>query len=320
MRRTCSASSMATGITRSGASLLKAGVVIASFDTGTPGRLNIVFTDANGQVPTSADVNAIARQIRYANSSDAPPASARIDWTVSDGNSGAQGAGAPLTGSGSTTVTLSASNDAPTLTDGALVGLGASYSEDAPSSAFLVQGIVGATGYGDPDATTQQGMALTGVSGRGALAVLDRQRLGWTDVGAVSGSSALLLAPGSWLRYRARQRQRREPRRSPSAPGTAAVAAPRPTARPASPTLASAEAAAPSARPAPSPAPASSRSTTRRCWTRRRAPRSPPSTKTPAFRSGPWARWSLRWSISTCRPGRWTTSATSMPSPSSASP
>jgi uncharacterized delta-60 repeat protein len=73
------------GITLSGGNLLKSSQVIATFDTTTtPGELSIAFTDANGQIPTSADVDNVLRQITYANSSGSPPSSAQIDWTFLD--------------------------------------------------------------------------------------------------------------------------------------------------------------------------------------------------------------------------------------------
>ncbi|MCP4965325.1 MAG: BspA family leucine-rich repeat surface protein, partial [bacterium] len=94
--------------------LQKSGATIAIFDTTTiPGELRITFTNANGQTPTSADVDNILRQITYSNSSDAPPASAQIDWTFDDGNTGSQGTGGALQATGSTTVTITAVNDAP---------------------------------------------------------------------------------------------------------------------------------------------------------------------------------------------------------------
>ncbi|MCP4391163.1 MAG: cadherin repeat domain-containing protein, partial [Gammaproteobacteria bacterium] len=70
------------GITLLGGTVLqKAGATIATFDTTTTsGQLVITFTNANGQKPTSADVDNILRQITYSNSSDTPPASAQIDW------------------------------------------------------------------------------------------------------------------------------------------------------------------------------------------------------------------------------------------------
>ncbi|MCP3882828.1 MAG: DUF4347 domain-containing protein, partial [Sulfitobacter sp.] len=86
--------------------LQKSGATIGIFDTTTiPGELRIPFTNANGQTPTSVDVDNILRQITYANSSDAPPASAQIDWTFDDGSSGQA--------TGSATVTITAVNDAP---------------------------------------------------------------------------------------------------------------------------------------------------------------------------------------------------------------
>ncbi|MCP4309551.1 MAG: hypothetical protein GY788_32675, partial [bacterium] len=58
------------GITLSGSNLIKNSQVIATFDiTTTPGELVITFTDANGEIPTSTDVDNILRQITYANSS-----------------------------------------------------------------------------------------------------------------------------------------------------------------------------------------------------------------------------------------------------------
>ncbi len=102
------------GITLSGGNLIKNSQIIASFDsTTTAGQLVITFTDVNGETPTSSDVDTILRQLTYTNSSDAPPASAQIDWTFNDGNTGSQGTGSALTDTGSTTVNITAVNDNP---------------------------------------------------------------------------------------------------------------------------------------------------------------------------------------------------------------
>ncbi|MCP3996773.1 MAG: hypothetical protein GY722_17190, partial [bacterium] len=94
--------------------LQKSGATIGIFDTTTiPGELRITFTNSGGQTPTSADVDYILQQITYANSSDAPPATAQIDWSFDDGNTGSQGTGGALTALGSTTVSITAVNDAP---------------------------------------------------------------------------------------------------------------------------------------------------------------------------------------------------------------
>ncbi|MCX2983187.1 DUF2341 domain-containing protein, partial [Halieaceae bacterium IMCC14734] len=103
-------------ISQLGNDLLKNGNVIASFDVSTPGQLLLTFTNANGEIPTTADVNAIAGQIAYSNSSDVPPASVQVDWTFSDGNVLAQGSGGALQDSGSITVQITAQNDAPVFT------------------------------------------------------------------------------------------------------------------------------------------------------------------------------------------------------------
>ncbi|WP_299979924.1 DUF4347 domain-containing protein [uncultured Pseudoteredinibacter sp.] len=96
-----------------GASLIKNGQAIATVDNSTAGRITISFTDANGETPTSQDVDAIFSQITYANNSDAPPASVNLSWTFSDGNSGAQGSGGVATVVEQSTVTITAVDDLP---------------------------------------------------------------------------------------------------------------------------------------------------------------------------------------------------------------
>ena len=111
----------ANGITLSGGNLIKNSQIIGSFDiTTTLGQLVISFTNANGETPTSVDVDNILRQITYANSSDTPPVNAQINWTFNDGNTGTQGTGGALGVTGSTTVSINAINDAPTSTGGSV--------------------------------------------------------------------------------------------------------------------------------------------------------------------------------------------------------
>jgi hypothetical protein len=110
-------------------SLTSGNVVVSGTTIGTysnsGGTLAVTF---NGNA-TQTLVNSAMRQIAYSNSSDAPPASAQINWTFSDGNSGSQGTGGALTATGSTTVTITAINDAPTITN--LSGDSLSYNEGA---------------------------------------------------------------------------------------------------------------------------------------------------------------------------------------------
>ncbi|MBN8957313.1 MAG: VCBS repeat-containing protein, partial [Rhizobiales bacterium] len=70
--------------------------------TNVNGELVITF-NANA---TEARVNEAMHDITYRNNGGHPPASAQIDWTFSDGNSGGQGTGGPLDATGSTTVQI----------------------------------------------------------------------------------------------------------------------------------------------------------------------------------------------------------------------
>lgn len=87
--------------------LLRDGRVIAGFDTSSAGALTIVFTDADGEIPTRADVNAVLRQVTYASSSDDPGNAADLRVTVADGDGGSATA---LVG-----VAIIAVNDAPVI-------------------------------------------------------------------------------------------------------------------------------------------------------------------------------------------------------------
>lgn len=88
--------------------LIKNGHVIAHFDIATAGQLVVTFTDANGEVPSRADVNAVMQQITYASTSNDPDGSVVLDWTFTDG------AGGTVTETASVIVSLK--NDAPVVT------------------------------------------------------------------------------------------------------------------------------------------------------------------------------------------------------------
>ena len=101
-----SASGTLSALTESG-SLVVGGTTVGTVTTNSSGTLVLTF-NSNA---TNALVNSVMRQIAYSNSSDAPPASAQINWTFNDGNSGAQGTGGALTATGNTTVNITAAND-----------------------------------------------------------------------------------------------------------------------------------------------------------------------------------------------------------------
>jgi uncharacterized delta-60 repeat protein len=84
-------------------------VTIGTVTANAGGTLTLTFD----KPATQALVNKTMQQINYANTSDAPPSKVQIDWTFSDGNTGAQGTGGALKAIGSTMVTIIGVNDAP---------------------------------------------------------------------------------------------------------------------------------------------------------------------------------------------------------------
>lgn len=95
-----------------GGGIVLSGVTIGTVTTNSGGTLVLTF-NSNA---TQELVNETLRSIAYANTSDTPPEAVQIDWLFSDGNTGGQGVGGALAASGSTQVSISATNDAPSMT------------------------------------------------------------------------------------------------------------------------------------------------------------------------------------------------------------
>ena len=89
------------------------GADIGTVTTNSNGTLVLTFN----ATATAANVDEVLQSIAYSNSSSNPDATAQINWTFSDGNTGAQGTGGALSATGSTTVNISAVNNAPTFTN-----------------------------------------------------------------------------------------------------------------------------------------------------------------------------------------------------------
>jgi uncharacterized delta-60 repeat protein len=92
-----------------GGDVVLSGVAIGTVTQNAGGMLVLTF----GANATEARVNEAMRDITYANTSDTPSPLAQIDWTFSDGNSGAQGIGGAQAATGLTTVHVTPFNDAP---------------------------------------------------------------------------------------------------------------------------------------------------------------------------------------------------------------
>ncbi|WP_236025116.1 DUF4347 domain-containing protein [Arenibaculum pallidiluteum] len=171
--------------------------VVGSWSTATAGRLQITFNAS----ATPALVDRVVQNIAYRYAGDAPPASVTISWTISDANTGIpdQGAtGVPLTGTGSVTVTLTATNDAPVLNPAATLVLDA-IPEDtgAPvagvASGTLVSSLIG--GITDPDLTAGRGIAVVGAdASQGTWWFSTDGGASWSALGTPSEGAARLLA------------------------------------------------------------------------------------------------------------------------------
>ena len=194
-----SATGTLSSISSASGNLVVGATTIGTY-TNAGGTLVLTF-NANA---TNALVNSAMQQIAYANSSDAPPASVQINWTFNDGNSGSQGSGGPLSVTGSTTVTITAVNDAPVLDGSPVLSLNP-VNEDsgAPVGAVgtLVSELVDlAGGSGRDNVTDADAGALTGIAvtqadaGAGTWYYSTDNGANWNLLPAVSSSNALLLA------------------------------------------------------------------------------------------------------------------------------
>ncbi|MDP5192102.1 putative Ig domain-containing protein, partial [Rheinheimera baltica] len=114
------------GISLAGNTLLKNGQSIASVNSSVVGQLSLGFTNANGETPTSADVDAILQQLTFSSSSDEPGSDASISITFTDDEGASTNAIAILT--------ITDINDPPVFT---VTALNPSYTENGAAVAIF---------------------------------------------------------------------------------------------------------------------------------------------------------------------------------------
>ncbi|MGB5260112.1 MAG: hypothetical protein WBO34_06245, partial [Gammaproteobacteria bacterium] len=90
-------------------------------------------------------------------------------------------------------------NDAPTITNGFVVGLPGT-DEDSASAGTTVSAIVTSAGWNDLDLGAAQGLAITGMTGNGTWQY-STDAVTWVSFGAVSPTNALLLNATTQIRY-----------------------------------------------------------------------------------------------------------------------
>ena len=103
--------SAAGNLVFNGTTLELSSTAIGTFNNAD-GTLTVLFEAGTSQ----AQVDEAIQSIAYANTSDIPPSDIQIDWSLNDGNTGSQGSGPSLSATKSTTVVITAINDAPVVT------------------------------------------------------------------------------------------------------------------------------------------------------------------------------------------------------------
>ncbi|MGC3965233.1 MAG: DUF4347 domain-containing protein [Rhodocyclaceae bacterium] len=159
-----------------------------SYDVGT----GVLTLGGGGSL---ASLQAALRSVTYSSSSHDPTfggtdTTRQINFTVTD-------SGGATSTAATAQVSVTAVNDAPTLSGGPYVLT--STSEDVTSTAVTVSGLLSGMTYADADGPAS-GIAITSSTGTG-LWQYSTDGVTWTAVGAVSNSSALLLSAGTELRY-----------------------------------------------------------------------------------------------------------------------
>lgn len=94
----------------SSSNVVVSSTTIGTVTTNSAGTLVLTFNAS----ATQTLVNSALQQIAYSDSSNTPPSSVVLDWTFNDGNTGKQGTGGALSTTASTTVNITAVNDAHT--------------------------------------------------------------------------------------------------------------------------------------------------------------------------------------------------------------
>ena len=166
------------------------GNIAASYDATT----GVLTLTSAGATATLAQWQTTLRSVTYDNSSDAPSTATRtIGFTANDG---------AVTGVAATKLlSVAAINDAPTLSGGPYVF--ASASATAPSAAVTVARILGGVTRADVDAGALAGLAglaVTAATGNGNWQ-FSTDGLAWTNFGAVTANTALLLTDTTQVRY-----------------------------------------------------------------------------------------------------------------------
>ena len=171
------------------------------------------WTDVGAVAGTSALLLTDAASLRFVPTAGNNNAqTATVTFRAWDQSDGAEGTKADASATGGTTafstatetaaLAVTAVNDAPVLDNSGSMSLTAITEDAAAPAGDTVAAIIASAGGNritDADSGAAEGIALTGLTGDGAWQY--NTGGGWTDVGAVAGTSALLLTDAASLRF-----------------------------------------------------------------------------------------------------------------------
>lgn len=169
-------------------------------DFGTVSSSSALLLDGSSQVRYVPDgKNGEVANFQFV-AWDHSTGTASTNSTASYGNSTAGGGtSAYSTQSATTSMTVTSVNDAPSITDGAVVTL-PSTDRVTMSSSTAVDPILTAANWSDPDTGALKGIAITGQTGHGKWQYSTNGTT-WSNFGAVSTSNALLITSAALIRY-----------------------------------------------------------------------------------------------------------------------
>ena len=149
---------------------------------------------------STATAQTILNNIAYRNDSDTPITTNRVVTlsSVSD-NGGTAGGGQPTAAVGIfSTVTVVGINDAPVLSGGPYNFV--TINEDSTATGVQISAILASHTMTDADTGALRGVAIIAKTGNGTWQY-STDNSNWTDFGAVSSTSGLLIASATYVRY-----------------------------------------------------------------------------------------------------------------------
>jgi hypothetical protein len=166
-----------------GNSLTVGGVTVGAVTTNSGGTLTLTFNAS----ATSVLVNSVLQQIAYSNTGSASTP-VTIIYTLNDGNTGAQGSGGALTGSGTVTVDVLLKGDPPVVTAGGAF----TYTENQPGLSIAPN-----LTLNDPDSTQLSSATVTISSGFTVGDLLEVNTQGTNLIASYDPNAGILSLTGA---------------------------------------------------------------------------------------------------------------------------